>query len=262
MYFLKIIAIFVSLFFFLLASIILHIIISIIPICSRWRAFSFLNRIFAAALRNIAGAKIVVEGRHNLLKKSGSLIISNHLTYLDGVIIGSLFPVIYLSKGDIKKWPLINTMSIISGTIFIDRKRKNLSHSYVEQIGNLLKNKTNVLVFPEGTSTDGTQMRSFQTVFFQAPLEAGAKVLPITINYKKINKQPFGVINRDSVCWYGQVPFANHISNLLRLGSIEAEVRIHPLINLDEFQQGHSGRKKLASFSREIIEKDFTRITT
>ncbi len=120
----KIAACLLGLFLFLLSAACLHAIMVFGPKRKR-RAFSFLNMRFARFLCAVAGVRCVVHGRENIPDLSGCVVISNHLTYLDGVIIGSVFPVVYLSKEAIKKWPLVSWMASISGTIFVDREHKS-----------------------------------------------------------------------------------------------------------------------------------------
>ncbi|MBL7130123.1 MAG: 1-acyl-sn-glycerol-3-phosphate acyltransferase [Candidatus Omnitrophica bacterium] len=246
-----------SLTIFLIVSIISHIFISILCPKYRWIYFSYLNRIFARSLRVISGARVVVEGKSNIPATTGNLIISNHLTYLDGVVIGSIFPVIYLSKKEIKNWPLIGWMTSVSGTIFIDRKRRDESHKYVDEIAKKLRDRINVLLFPEGTSTNGECIRDFQSVFFEAPLSSRSYILPITIHYTKINNEPITKSNRDKICWYGQIPFRKHIWQLLQQRSVEAIVNIHPIIDINKLENSSLGRKELARHAYQIINKEY-----
>lgn len=246
----------ISLFIYLTIAVISHIFISVSP-NFRWRFFSHLNRIFATTLRFISGTKVIVQGKSNMPETKGNLIISNHLTYLDGIVLGSIFPVIYLSKKEIKNWPLIGWMSSVSGTIFIDRKRKDNTPVYVGEIAKKLKHKANVLLFPEGTSTNGERIRDFQTVFFEAPLFSKSPILPVTIHYTKINNQAIVESNRERICWFGQIPFERHIWQLLKERNIDVIVKIHPVIDVNKFQDSPIGRKELAKFAYQVINNAY-----
>ncbi len=245
-----------SLFVFLIVSIISHILLSIICPGNRWVFFSYLNRLLSMSLCGIAGVRIVIQGKTNIPAKTGNLIISNHLSYLDGVILGSIFPVIYLSKQAVKSWPLIGWMTFVSGTIFIDRKRKDESPKYVEEISRKLACEANVLLFAEGTSTNGESIREFQSVFFQAPLTNRSFILPVAIRYTRINSQTITDSTRDEICWYGQVPFYRHIWRLLHKRSVEAIVSITPPINTSSSNLSLD-RKGLARQTHQIISKEY-----
>lgn len=248
-----------SLAIFLVASVISHIFISIILPKMYWKYFSYLNRLFARSLCFIAGIRIVIQGKSNIPSAIGSLVISNHLTYLDGVVLGSILPVIYLSKKAIRNWPLIGWMAFVSGTIFIDRKRKEESPKYIEEIAKRLNNNANVLLFPEGTSTNGENIRDFQTVLFGAPLSSGSPILPITIHYAKINNEAIVKSNRDTICWYGQIPIHKHIWRLLQKRSVEAVISIYPIIDVKKFENSSLGRKELSKHAHQVINKEYSK---
>lgn len=209
---------------------------------SRW------TRIFCRFLRFILKIRVVIEGDAASLDENGNFIVSNHLGYLDGVVLGSLFAVVYISKSQVKNWPLFGWMTQAGRTIFIDRKRKNKSLDYIQETVKVLKRKINVLIFPEGTSTKGERLYPFQSVHFQSPLDAGSPIVPVVITYTKINGEKVTLKNRDSVCWYGQNKFSEHVRGVLQLTSIEARVVVGPKINPDTFQNYGYARKDLSEF--------------
>ena len=116
-----------------------------------------------------------------------------------------------------------------------------------------LREGANVLIFPEGTSTDGDRLLPFQTVSFAPPLIAGAAVVPVTLTYTAINDQPVSPVNRDQIYWYGEMEFMSHFWNLLGLRRIEVSVTIHPKIESSHYENNSSGRKQLSRDCYEII---------
>ncbi len=201
--------------------------------------------------------KVIIEGNSSCLNEGGNFIVSNHLGYLDGIVLGSLFAVIYVSKSQVKQWPLFGWMTMVSGTIFIDRQRKNKSADYVQETSRMLKRGINVLLFPEGTSTNGESLFTFQSVHFQSPLNSAAPVLPVIITYTKIDKEEVGLTNRDRVCWYGQVKFHQHIRQVLELNNIEAKVVIYPKIDAAIFLKEGYSRKDLSETLHKIISSNY-----
>jgi 1-acyl-sn-glycerol-3-phosphate acyltransferase len=204
------------------------------------------------------GIKIRVDGVLTYTKERGNFIISNHLGYLDGVILGSIFPIVFVSKLQVKSWPVFGWMARVGGTIFIDRQRKLEAPKFIENISKILKNKVNVLLFPEGTSTDGTKILPFQSVFFEAPLRINVSIIPITIQYTKINSERITLQNKDSVFWYGQVKFIKHLHGVAALKNIGVKVTIHPKLESNAQDSKIPPRKQISEESRRIILNSFS----
>jgi 1-acyl-sn-glycerol-3-phosphate acyltransferase len=240
---------------YLIIGLILHLITFASKPGLRLKLISRWTRLTCIFLRKILGIRLSING--NIPDRKGLFIISNHLTYLDGVILGSLFPVVFVSKLQVKSWPIFGWMTQLGGTVFVDRERKLKSVDSVKEIAGLLQNNINILIFPEGTSTNGSQILPFQSIFFQAPLSCSAGILPVTIQYTKIESADLNSSNRDRVFWYGQVNFIKHLLEVLKLKSIEAKVIIHPQI---ETSYGLAPRKNLSETARQIILRDFSPI--
>ena len=219
----------------------------------RLRIVSAVMRAFTAMLRILLNVHIALEGARDGLDTGGHFIASNHLGYLDGIVLGSLFPVIFVTKREVKRWPVIGQLVTLLGAIFVDRKNKKDILRVVDRISKTLRKKTNVLVFPEGTSTNGEKLLPFQSAFFAAPLMAHAVVVPVTLTYKLIDRQPVSAANRDRVYWYGDMSFAPHLWDLLGAKRIEVSVRIHPKIETSELENNSRGRKQLSQACYDVI---------
>jgi 1-acyl-sn-glycerol-3-phosphate acyltransferase len=141
----------------------------------------------------------------------------------------------------------------VSGTVFVDRSRKNKISEALDRMVGLLKKQINVVVFPEGTSTDGSMIRPFQTVFFQVPLAAGIPILPVKISYLAIDGIKVNDINKNDLCWYGQVSFFNHLWNLFRFRSIDVQVEIHEKIDVTSYVNNSQDRKRMAQLCYDVI---------
>lgn len=218
------------------------------------RRVAFVSKIFARALIKIIGIEVEVSGEKYPFSSdaSGSLIVSNHVSYVDGFILGSLFPVIYVSKIELSRWPLIGFMCRAAGTLFIDRGRKHRIASAVAAMAETLKNGANVLLFPEGTSTDGTTLLAFQSAFFEAAAEARARVVAVSVVYQSVDGEAVVAENRDKIYWYGEMTFAGHFFRLLGLDSVKVRVHICPPV-LDGGGEGAGTRKRLSDISYRLI---------
>ena len=244
---LKAILVFLSFMIFLIVAVLAHVVITFIRPSRRWHFMKTLSCWLIRVLRKILGMKVSMKGHTEILKESGNFIISRHVGYTDGLVLGGLFPVMLLSKKEIRHWPVIGLVVQISGTVFVNRQEKDKISGCLEEMVALLKNRMNVVVFPEGTSTDGTRIKPFQTVFFRVPIAAKAAVVPVTIAYKSLNGQALTPVNKDHIFWYGQIGFFQHLWNLFQFRSIEVEVTIHEKIFTDTYKDHSLDRKRLAA---------------
>jgi 1-acyl-sn-glycerol-3-phosphate acyltransferase len=187
-----------------------------------------------------------VEGDAAQLERGGYVIISNHFGYLDGIVLGSLSPVIFVSKLEVKSWPVIGQWTTLCGTVFINRQRKGLIPLAVNEMSRKLRQGANILLFPEGAATNGERILPFQTAPLAAPLRSRAIIVPITLAYQSVNRQPVSAANRDLIYCYGDMPDAPHFWNLLALRQIEVRVSIQPKIDCSRYEDNSAGRKKLA----------------
>jgi 1-acyl-sn-glycerol-3-phosphate acyltransferase len=145
------------LFFFGVLAIV-HLCISVLRLPNRWKIVSRWTRGFTWLMRRMLNIKITVEGDAGQLGGGGYVIISNHLGYLDGIVLGSLFPVIFVSKKEVKSWPLVGQWTTLCGTVFINRQKKAHIPLAVTGISQRLKQRANILLFPEGAATNGERM--------------------------------------------------------------------------------------------------------
>jgi len=242
----KLIAILSLWLFFFGVLALLHLWISVLRLPNRWRMVSRWIQGFTWSMRRILNVKVTVQGDAAQLEGGGYVIISNHFGYLDGIVLGSLFPVIFVSKEEVKSWPLVGQWTTLCGTVFIDRQKKGLISLAVNEIGRKLKQKANILLFPEGAATNGERMLAFQTAPLAAPLRSRAIIVPVTLAYQSIEEQPVSAANRDLVYCYGDMRDIPHFWKLLALRQVEVRVTIQPKIDCSRYEDNSAGRKRLA----------------
>ena len=251
------------LFFFGVLALV-HLWISVLRLPNRWKIVSRWMRGFTRSMRAIINIKVTVEGDAGQLEGGGYVIISNHFGYLDGIILGSLFPVIFVSKREVKSWPLVGQWTTLCGTVFINRQKKGLIPLAVKEISQKLKQRANILLFPEGSATNGERMLPFQTAPLAAALRSGAIIVPVTLAYQSIEEQPVSAANRDLIYCYGGMAFAPHFLKLLTLRQVEVRVTIQPKVDCSRYEDNSAGRKKLAEdcYNRvlgRIRKRDYAR---
>jgi 1-acyl-sn-glycerol-3-phosphate acyltransferase len=223
-----------------------HLWISILGLPNRWQIVNRLSRSFAFLIRIILNIKVTVVGDVGEVERGGYLIISNHVSYVDGFVLISIFPMEFITYGEVEKLPVIGQWMTLIGTIFINRQRKNQVSLLVLEISRKLKEKANVLLFPEGDSTNGERMLPFQTAPLAAPLRARSIIVPVTLTYMCVDDKPVSKANRDLIYFYGDMHFLPHFWKLLSLRSIEAMVTIQPKIECFRYEDNSAERKRLA----------------
>jgi 1-acyl-sn-glycerol-3-phosphate acyltransferase len=257
----KLVAILSLWLFFFVALALVHLWISVFRLPNRWRIISRWVLSFTRSMRTILNIKITVDGDAGQLERGGCVIISRHFGYLDGIVIGSLFPVIFVSKREVKSWPLVGQWTTLCGTVFINRQRKGLIPLAVKEISRKLK-ESNILLFPEGAATNGERMLPFQTAPLAAPLRSRAIIVPVTLTYQSIEDQPVSATNRDLIYCYGGMDFFPHFWKLLALRQVEVSLTIQPKIECSRYEDNSAGRKRMAEDCRDrvlgrVSEKDY-----
>jgi len=112
-----------AVFFVLVAAV--HLWVSILGLPNRWKIISRLNRNYTLLLRLILNIKVSVVGDEGQLERGGYVIIANHVSYVDGIVLGGIFPILFVSKREVKNWPVVGQWNVLCGSIFINRQRKD-----------------------------------------------------------------------------------------------------------------------------------------
>lgn len=121
--------------------------------------------------------------RVQALRNPAALVVSNHISWLDILVLQSTMPVIFVAKSDIRHWPLIGKMAALAGTCFIDRNRRTALRNVHDTLMRHLQSGQSVCVFPEGTTSDGTGLLPFHTGLFESAIAARVMVQPVRLQY-------------------------------------------------------------------------------
>ena len=204
--------------------------------------------------RRVFGIKIKTFGKVSI--NFPILLISNHASYLDIIILGSLFKTSFVAKKEISKWPLFGILAKLQNTIFIDRRISSLKNQENKIMEHLSKKK-NLVIFPEGTSSDGNKVLPFKSSLFnifEKNLNAKISIQTITIVYKKINGIPMNRIERKNITWHSNMNLIPNMLNVLKKLSIEVEI----IFNEEFIPNKEYDRKKLALHCWEKINYNLT----
>jgi 1-acyl-sn-glycerol-3-phosphate acyltransferase len=151
---------------------------------------------------------------------SRGLLVANHLGYLDILVLSALHPCVFVSKQEVRSWPLFGLMAKLSGTVFVDRARTSAAHTANQEMSQALSQDAVVVLFPEGTSSDGSKVLPFRPALFDAATRAGACVVSAHISYDVADGSA-----ASDVCYWGTMSFFPHLLRLLSRHQIRARVR-------------------------------------
>ncbi len=184
------------------------------------------------------------------------LIVANHLGYIDVLAISSLFPTSFVTSLEMKRTPFLGQLCQFGGCLFVDRKNRRKLGGEVEQLAEALKAKIPVTIFPEATSHNGEKIYPFRKPLFQAAINAEAAILPIVLNYTTLEGEPITLKNRDTVFWYGDMPFFSHAMKLFSQDELLVKITL-----LDFVSSKEKDKYALSSEVHELITAHYHPIT-
>lgn len=184
------------------------------------------------------GIHLSVEGH----PPTRGLLVSNHLSYLDILIYGTILPCCFVAKAEIRRWPFFGRLARAGGTLFVDRSSRSSAEMVSNQIADRLKTGVPVLFFPEGTSTDGSKVLRFRSRFFTPAIEARVPITAASVRYVMEDGTP-----ERELCWFGDAPFLPHVWKVLGAAGFSAKVCFGE-------PQVYSDRRTAADQTHEEVE--------
>ena len=207
---------------------------------------------FYKVIKYIAGINIDTEGFERIEKKdTGTLYIANHVSWFDILCLGSLLNARFIAKKEVALMGIFGFLAKLSNTIFIDNSNKNKIYQYNNFIREKLINGESLILFPEGTTSDGNGIRKFKSSLFECinSSESLINVQPISICYVSKNNIPMGIYSRRFIAWVGETSMVSSMKEFLSSGSITVNLIFHPKVSMNQFDN----RKLLSSFCEEQI---------
>lgn len=183
--------------------------------------------LFSKFFLRMLGFNIQVEGT-TPQKHKNHLVVSNHLSYLDVLIVSAHFPGCFVTSQEIRQTPFLGHITILAGCLFVERRSRHFLKKETHNITQALRNGLNVIIFPEGTSTNGSSVLRFRRPLFQAALDSQTAVLPVSISYTHLNGRPVTQANRDRIFWYDDMAFGPHFAGLAAVSSVKVNLFVNP----------------------------------
>ncbi|WAK02478.1 lysophospholipid acyltransferase family protein [Methylobacter sp. YRD-M1] len=163
---------------------------------------------------------IIVDGD---LPRRGTLLASNHISWLDIIVIGRYLPAYFVAKSDISGWPVVGYLARQAGTIFIRRGDKRHIQATAKAMAGLLRDGRSIIAFPEGTTTCGDEVLHFHSSLFEPALSTQSAIQPVALQY-------YGEA-RLQAPFIGDDAFVPHLIRMLALDRIEARLSFLPVID-------------------------------
>jgi 1-acyl-sn-glycerol-3-phosphate acyltransferase len=193
--------------------------------------------------------QLEVEG---VFPEQGGVLVTNHLGYLDVLVLASLGPTVFVSRADVQHWPLIGRLTRWCSTIYIDRTKREQIPAVIGEMKSALATGAQVVFFPEGTSGSGEEVMPFRASLFDVAADGDAPVRVAALSYRTPAEEPPA---RDSVCWWGDAGFPRHFFVLAGLTQVTASVNFPGAV----FRSGD--RKELAQRCHAAVTEAFVPVT-
>jgi 1-acyl-sn-glycerol-3-phosphate acyltransferase len=201
----------------------------------------------------IFGIKVEIKGTPYL--ESQTIYISNHISYLDIPAIASILKASFVAKSDVEKWPILGFLSKLQQTAFISRRSSQVKKGKYD-LSNMLKEGKSLIIFPEGTSSDGQEVLPFKSSLFSIALEHETAnelyIQPMTIRLLEANgKDATTQELRDLYAWHGDMTLAPHLWAFLKSSGAKVSITFHEPIIANQYQS----RKDLAQLCFKEVQE-------
>ncbi len=194
---------------------------------------------------------------HGALEMNRPLMIAaNHASWKDILVLGSLADVAFIAKTEVASWPVFGFLARLQKTIFVVREEKRRTGEQVNEIAARMADGEIVVLFPEGTTSDGNRILGIKSSLFGAAAAAlpseedgVVHVQPVAIAYTRVQGMPMGRYHRPIAGWPGDTGLMEHLVGVLRAGALDVDVTFGETV---EFKKGDS-RKALAIRTEEQL---------
>ena len=187
------------------------------------RAKNRFGRFYHRTLCRLIGLKLRVIGVASEARPT--LYVSNHSSWLDVLVLGAMLDARFVSKSEVENWPLIGWVAKLGRTVFVSRSRGRTGGE-AHDMRLRLAGGDSLILFPEGTTSDGARVLPFRSSFF-AVAGAATAVQPVTVVYDRLGGLPVGRRDRPLFAWYGDMETGSHAWRLLRRTGTRATLVLH-----------------------------------
>ncbi|MBX9458326.1 MAG: 1-acyl-sn-glycerol-3-phosphate acyltransferase [Rhizobium sp.] len=200
------------------------------------------------------GVRVHVHGQAE--RRRPLMLAANHSSWLDILVLASVVDATFVAKAEVRDWPVFGVLARLQRSIFIKREERRQTREQADEMAARLNAGETVVLFPEGTTTDGNRLGEIKSSLFAAASSAAhlapdrvVHVQPVAIAYTRIQGMAMGHFHRPIAAWPGDVALMPHLVGILRAGAIDVDVRFGDTV---EVMAGTS-RKHVSGFVREQL---------
>jgi 1-acyl-sn-glycerol-3-phosphate acyltransferase len=168
--------------------------------------------------------------KQNIPEDECSLILGNHVGFIDIVCLVSLRSGVFITSLEMKNTPVLGQIADLGGCAYVNRINRLGIHDELKGMVDILKQGFRIVLYPESVASNGEQVLPFKKTLLMSAGLAGKPIRPFVFNFRKVNGKPVKYEDRDSVCWYGDQTFLPAIWRSLKLDSVTCEIEFLPLI--------------------------------
>ena len=187
-------------------------------------------RLYWASLCRLLGLQVRVVGQPARGGGRPVVFASNHSSWLDILALGGVLEACFIAKEEVGRWPVIRTVARLGRTVFVTRRPADTGRER-NAMRDRLDAGDNLILFPEGTSSDGSRVLPFRSVFFSVaeaqPGRVCPLIQPVSIVYDQLGGLPIGRASRPVFAWYGDMDLASHFWRLAQHRGLRATVLLH-----------------------------------
>ena len=209
----------------------------------------FIPLMFFRAMLALIGVRLAMTGP---MPKPGTLIVANHMSWFDIIVIGAVMPLSFIAKSEVKSWPVFGQLALLQNTVFVDRRRGRHALAEKNTIAARLNQGDSIVLFAEGTSTDGLRILPFKSTLFAAV--EGLDNVPVqamTMAYTRIHDMAMGRRQRMAYGWIGDMTLLPHFFFMLAGPPITVDIVFHPPLP----KPGDMSRKQMAeALQRQVSD--------
>jgi 1-acyl-sn-glycerol-3-phosphate acyltransferase len=224
-----------------------------------WRLAERLPLFYHAGVCRIL--RVQVEVRGHLATQRPVLFVCNHISWMDITVLAKLLPASFIAKHEVAGWPFFGLLAKLQRSVFIERRARRTADQRDEMTVRLERGD-NLILFPEGTSSDGIHVLPFKSAFFSlAEQQVNGRPLtvqPVSIAFARLNNLPVGRRTMPIYAWVGDEDLAPHLWNFLKAGPSTVVVELHAPVTIDQF----ASRKAMARHCRDMIRRGVDRVLT
>ena len=250
--YLKIFLVVPILFLYFILATPLYPFLSITPYKTRF-VLNHMVHYLCKVLLFILNVRIKVFGESPKIE-SGKLIVCNHVSYLDILIIASKIPTCFVTSVEMKETPGLGLLCKLGGCVFVERRSRDNIDKEIEEIKVAMEKGLSVMFFPEAKSTSGERVYPFKRSLFHAAVTAKSDTIPLCINYTNLNGKSITLDNKDLIFWYGSMTFGDHFLRVCSHKNIDVDLAILSEITESDIS-GDS--KVLRDKSFQVISKKY-----